>query len=77
MRSPTVMLLSVMLLSFCLLAGAPAAYADNEPLDCSRKSLGDAVRDVYEKDRPIRFTGVCAGPIVIRTDGISLAPISR
>ena len=62
----------VMLLSFCLLTGASAAYADSE-LDCSKKSLADAVRDiVHDKDHTIRFTGVCAGPIVIRTDGLSL-----
>jgi hypothetical protein len=63
----------VMLLSFCLLTGASAAaYADNDTLDCRRKSLADAVKDVHDKDQTIRFTGVCAGPIVIRTDGLSL-----
>jgi hypothetical protein len=68
MRYPTVTLLAC-----CLLAGTAAVSADNEPLDCGRKSLADAVRDVRDDDRTtIRFTGVCAGPIVIRTDGLSL-----
>ena len=58
----------VMLLALCLFTGASAAYADNDTLDCRRKSLADAVRDVHDKDQTIRFTGVCAGPIVIRTD---------
>ena len=63
----------VMLLSFCLLTGAAAAaYADNDTLDCRRKSLADAVKDAHDRDQTIRFTGVCAGPIVIRTDGLSL-----
>ena len=63
----------VMLLSFCLLTGASAAaYADNDTLDCRRKSLADAVKDVRDRDQTIRFTGVCAGPIVIRTDGLTL-----
>jgi hypothetical protein len=62
----------VMLLSLCLLTGASAAYADSE-LDCRKKSLADAVRDIVrEKDLTIRFTGVCAGPIVIRIDGVTL-----
>jgi len=68
MRYPTVTLLSC-----CLLAGTAAVSADHDPLDCSRKSLADAVRHVRDDDRTtIRFTGVCAGPIVIRTDGLTL-----
>src|ERR1700741_3473364 len=69
MRYPT-----IMFLSFCLLAGSVTAYADNDPLDCRRKSLADAVRNANEKDRDrtIVFTGICEGPIVIRTDGLSL-----
>ena len=63
----------VTLLSCCLLAGTAAVSADNDPLDCSRKSLAEAVRDIRDDERTtIRFTGVCAGPIVIRTDGLTL-----
>jgi hypothetical protein len=62
----------VMLLSFCFLAGAASAFADNDTLDCSRRSLAAAVKDVHEENQTIRFTGVCAGPIVIRTDGLAL-----
>jgi hypothetical protein len=34
----------VMLLSFCILAGAAAAYADNDTVDCSGRSLAAAVK---------------------------------
>jgi len=69
---------TVILLSFSILAGPAAAYADEGPLDCSRRSLADVVSDDRGRDhdrdgdRTIQFTGVCAGPIVIRTDGITL-----
>jgi hypothetical protein len=61
-----------MLLSICLLAGVPVAYAEHEPLDCRRRSLADAVERAGERDRTILFTGVCRGPIVIRNDGLTL-----
>ena len=48
-----------------------AAYANN-PLDCSKKSLAEAVSDVSGTNRIISFTGVCAGPIVIAADGLTL-----
>ena len=47
------------------------SVADN-PLDCSKKSLAEAVSDVSETNRTISFTGVCAGPIVIAADGLTL-----
>ena len=55
-----------------LLSGPAVAYAEKKPLDCSKKSLHDAVRGADETDRAILFTGVCSGPIVIRTDGLTL-----
>jgi hypothetical protein len=55
-----------------LLAGPAAVYAEREPLDCAQKSLRDAVRDAHDTDRTILFTGVCQGPIVVRTDGLTL-----
>ena len=48
------------------------ADADNVLLDCSRRSLADAIKDIHDRDHTIRFTGLCAGPIVIRTDGLTL-----
>jgi hypothetical protein len=42
------------------------------PLDCSKDSLAAAVEGAREKDAVIPFTGVCAGPIVITTDGLTL-----
>ena len=58
--------------SIGVLAGAVVAYAENAPLDCSKKSLADAVREVSAKDLTISFTRVCAGPIVVAIDGLTL-----
>src|SRR5262245_48931312 len=60
--------------SFCVLAGATAAFADKPPLDCSKKSLADAVAGANTGDA-IDFTGVCPGPIVVRTDGLTLTGV--
>jgi len=57
---------------FCVFARVIAFAADGAPLDCSKKSLADAVRDVNSKDLTIAFTGICAGPIVVATDGVTL-----
>jgi hypothetical protein len=54
-----------------LLAAAASASAD-PILDCSRRSLARAVEQVRGHDPVIAFTGVCAGPIVIRADGVTL-----
>jgi len=59
---------------FGVLAGATAAHA-GDVIDCSKKSLADAVRDVSTKNAVISFTGVCAGPIVIQIDGLTLQGI--
>ena len=63
---------TTMLLSFFLLIHAAAAYADTDPLDCQKQSLADAVKSGKQKDQTINFTGICAGPIVIETDGLTL-----
>jgi len=60
------------MLSVCLLAVTTGAYADDHPVDCGRRSLRDAVDGVGDKDVTIRFTGVCTGPIIVRTDGLTL-----
>ncbi len=67
MKHPRIALLSV-----GLLVGGTAAHAEKTAIDCSKGSLADAVAGVKEKDLTIEFTGVCAGPIVIRTDGLTL-----
>jgi Right handed beta helix region len=66
------------LLSCCFLAKATTASADDVVgLDCSQKSLADAVRDVRDDRRTIiLFTGICAGPITIRTDGLTIIGVS-
>ncbi len=61
---------TMIVLALCLLATAPAS--GKQPLDCSRRSLAAAVEDARERHPVITFTGVCAGPIVIRKDGITL-----
>ena len=58
----------ILVTTFCFLAGT--AFADSPALDCARKSLADFINAGREKS--IRFTGVCSGPIVIRTDGLTL-----
>jgi len=65
--------LRIWLAGFFVFAAAAGAHADNNnPLDCSKKSLADAVRAVSEPDRTLTFTGVCVGPIVITADGLTL-----
>jgi hypothetical protein len=70
MRYPT-----MIVLVSCLFAAAPASA--DRPLDCSRTSLAHAVANVRDKDPVIMFTGVCAGPIVIRTEGVSLQGVGE
>jgi hypothetical protein len=57
--------------SIWLIAGVTAAFADQPPLDCTKKSLASAVAWAAPRD-VITFTGVCAGPVVVRTDGLTL-----
>ena len=64
------------LLAFALLLSGPAAgYAERTPLECPRQSLRDAVSDAADTDHTILFTGICQGPIVIRTDGLTLTGV--
>ena len=62
-------------LAVCVLAVAPRASAQ-PVVDCSRRSLANAVDNVHVRDVVIRFTGVC-GPIVITTDGITLQGVGN
>jgi hypothetical protein len=53
--------------------GAGSALADKRPLDCSKRSLAKAVE--HAEDTTISFTGICDGPILIQTDGVSLVGV--
>ena len=61
-------------LSFCLTAGTGALLAAKPPLDCGKKSLAEAVADAGTGDT-ITFTGVCAGPVIVGTDALTLTGI--
>ena len=64
-------------LGLALSAAAPALA--QPPLDCSKQSLAAAVAATRDKDQNliIRFTGECAGPIVIETDGVTLEGVDQ
>ena len=62
--------LTMMVVPFCLLVPV-SAFADIV-LDCSRRSLSAAVEHVRDTNAVIVFTGTCSGPVVIRTDGVTL-----
>ena len=64
--------LRVWLVFSCVLAAAIAARADSDSVDCSKKSLADAVANVTVANHVLSFTGVCVGPIVIAIDGLTL-----
>jgi len=61
-------------LVLCSVVGAATAFADKPPLDCSKKSLAGAVESAGSGDT-IQFTGICKGPIVVRTDGLTLTGV--
>jgi hypothetical protein len=61
-------------LSFCLIGSAMTVLADEPQLDCRKKSLADAVASARQGDS-IRFTGVCAGPVVVSADGLTLTGV--
>jgi len=59
-------------LSVCLLTGASITHAQKNVVDCTKESLASALAKVKEKDPTIQFTGVCSGPLAIKTDGLTL-----
>ena len=61
-------------LSFCLIAGSMTVLADQPPLDCGKKSLANAVASAGQGDS-IQFTGICAGPVVVRAGGLTLTGV--
>ena len=64
--------LRVLLLPACLIAAATAANAQKSVVDCANESLAPVLEKIKDK-RTIEFTGVCSGPVVIRTDGVTLS----
>ena len=60
------------LIVICLLAGATPGFADTPVVDCSKKSLADAVADATDKNPTVTFTGICNGPVVVAIDGLTL-----
>jgi hypothetical protein len=69
-RRSTMRNVSLLPLALALPLLADAALAGKPPLDCAKKSLSVAVAKARTK--PISFTGICSGPIVIRNDGVRL-----
>ena len=65
--------IGVVFLTLSLGFGAGAALADKRPLDCSKRSLAKTVE--HAEDTTISFTGICDGPILIQTDGVSLVGV--
>lgn len=63
----------VIFLALSLGFGSGTALADKRPLDCSKRSLAKNVEKA--EDTTISFTGICDGPIVIRSDGVSLVGV--
>ena len=63
------------ILTLFLLTEMSTAYAAKPPLNCSKTSLAEAVADVKGPGESILFTGVCSGPVVIRTDGLTLTGV--
>jgi len=65
---------SLVLILSCVALAGPSVSADNDVVDCGHKSIADAVRNAHANDT-VRFTGTCAGPIVIAQDGLTLKGI--
>jgi hypothetical protein len=61
--------------SLCVLGMASTALADKGSVDCNKESLAAAVNNVTDKNLTMQFTGVCHGPVVIATDGLTLKGI--
>src|SRR5688572_16986998 len=74
-RGPAMRNSTVIALFSCLLA-ATSASAD-QPLDCSKKSLAAAIADRQGRAPVVEFTGVCAGPIVIKAEGVTLQGVGE
>ena len=62
------------LVSWCVFVSAALGVSAEKrnSVDCSKKPLADAVRDVTDANVTISFTGVCTGPVVVAIDGLTL-----
>jgi len=62
------------LLSSCVFVstGLGVSAEKTASVDCSKKSLADAVAEVTDTNLTISFTGVCSGPVVVAIDGLTL-----
>ena len=67
----------LMLLVMCFVARSAVVQAKVHPLDCAKKSLGDAISHIKAPNRSIVFTGVCHGSIVIGIDGLTLIGVDN
>ena len=56
---------------FCFVLGFSSLTSGAETLDCAKKSLAQEIEKTKSGDT-ITFTGVCLGPVIIRTDNLSL-----
>jgi nitrous oxidase accessory protein NosD len=62
------------LVSCCVFVSAALGVSAEKTasIDCSKKSLADAVREATDVSLTINFTGVCTGPVVVAIDGLTL-----
>lgn len=60
---------------FLFLTLAENVLADGQPVDCARHSLATVIS--AERTKSISFTGICSGPIVIQTDGLTLTGVGN
>ena len=67
---------TILLLAIYVVAGSAAVQAEVHPLDCAKKSLGNAISRVKFANQSIVFTGVCHGPIAIGVDGLTLIGVN-
>lgn len=60
---------------YYLIAAAGMLHADKNPVDCGKQSLVDAISKA-ETGQTIEFSGVCAGPVLIHTGGLTLTGLT-
>jgi hypothetical protein len=60
---------------FLFLTLTENVLADDQPVDCARRSLASVIS--AEHNKSISFTGTCSGPIVIKTDGLTLTGVGN
>jgi hypothetical protein len=68
------MTVRTVLVGACLAAVGAVGHAQRNVIDCGVEPLADALAKVKDK-QTVLFTGACAGPVVIRTDGVTLVGV--